>query len=272
MSMGQEATSRTAAIVDLRPAAAYELDRPAGAVRLLASDLVDHPQLLPPRSCPLVLIGETVPIIAPLVVALRQAGRIVLQHYPDESWRQDFPAEKGPPSRTRLWEPARVVEHVVQHYVGLVPGRRALDLACGTGRNAVYLAMAGFDVLAIDMLPDALARTRTLAARHGVTVRTLALDLEQPGALADQEADLIVVVRYLERALFPAIAAALRPGGILAYETFTAEQRHLGHPRNPRYLLAPGELRSAFAHLDVLLHERIFEDAHLERLVARKPN
>lgn len=259
------------AFIDLRTAAAYANERPVSAVNFLPADLVDNPHLLPPRSCPLVLVGETPSVVAPLVDALRQAERSVLQHYPGESWRQHLPAETGPPSRVRLWEPARVVEILANQYTHLLPGKRALDLACGTGRNAVFLAMAGFDVTAIDILPDALARTRDLAARHGVTVRTIVRDLEQPGVLDDQQADLIVVVRYLERSLFPAIAAALTPGGLLAYETFTEAQRHLGHPRNPRFLLRPGELRTAFATLDVLLHEIVFEDAHLERFLARLP-
>jgi len=262
--------SRTApAVIDLRTAAAYGTDRPVGAVRLLPADLVGNPHLLPLRSCPLVIVGETESVVAPLIDALRQAERLVLQHYPEESWRQHLPAETGPPSRVRLWEPARVVEIATIQFSPLLPGKRALDLACGTGRNAVYLAMAGFDVTAIDILPDALQRTRDLASRYGVTVQTLERDLEKPGALDDLQADLIIVVRYLERALFPAIDTVLSPGGILAYETFTEAQRELGHPRNPRFLLQAGELRSAFARLHVLLHERVFENAHLERLIAR---
>ena len=67
-------------------------------------------------------------------------------------------------------------------------------------------------------------------------------DLERTGALAGRQADVVIVVRYLDRNLFPALAAALRPGGMLVYETFTVEQQRMGHPRNPLYMLQPGEL------------------------------
>jgi len=257
------------AIIDLRGPEAHARDRPAGAVRLLPADLVDNPQLLPSRTCPLVIVGEREERVAPLLLALQQAGRAAFRHYPNETWREHLPVETGPPSRIRLWEPARVVEMVVEKYAALLPGKRALDLACGTGRNAVYLALAGFEVTVIDRLPDALERTRDLAARYGVTVRTLQRDLEKPGAIDDLTANLIIVVRYLERSLFPAIETALAPRGILAYETFTEAQKALGHPRNPRFLLRPGELRFAFPRLQILQHQSVSETAHLERLIAQ---
>ncbi len=265
------------AIVDLRDSDAYARERPVGAVRLFPDDLVENPHMLPPRSRSLVIVGETTLRMASILLSLEQAGRTVLRHHPKETWRAHLDAETGPPSKQRLWEPARVVEQAVEIFVasGTRPQWRtksvALDLACGTGRNAVYLALEGFNVTAIDILPDALTRTSDLAARHGVSVRTIQRDLEKPGAIDDQRADLIVVVRFLERSLFPAIESALTPGGFLAYETFSEAQTQLGHPRNPRFFLRPGELRTAFLRLEILLHDTVFEREHLERLVARQP-
>ncbi len=265
----------TIAIIDLRSAEAHARERPAGAVRLSLADLSTRPHFLPPHRHPLVLVGDSEPRLAAVRRALEAAGRRIAAHYPLETWSAHLPREVGPPSRTRLWEPARVVEQALALHAaapGTGSGQRALDLACGTGRNAVFLALAGYEVTAVDILPDALLRAGELAAHHGVTLRTLELDLERAGALQGLEADLIVVVRFLSRPLYAQIAAALRPGGILAYETFTAEQlRHAGQPRNPRFLLRPGELLEAFPGLEVLHHESDSTEAHVERLVARQP-
>jgi len=265
------------AVVDLRDSDAYARERPVGAVRLFPDDLVENPHMLPPRSRGLVIVGETTAHVTPILQSLEQAGRNVIRHHPGDTWRDHLDAETGPPSKQRLWEPAYVVEQAVEIFVA--SGRRlqspskpvALDLACGTGRNAVYLALEGFDVTAIDILPDALTRTSALAARHSVSVRTTQRDLEKPGALDDQRADFIVVVRFLERSLFPAIKTALAPGGLLAYETFTESQQEIGHPRNPRFFLRRDELRTAFPQLEIVLYESVFDDAHIARLLARQP-
>ena len=118
---------------------------------------------------------------------------------------------------------------------------------------------------------DALERAEEMASHHGVRIRTIQRDLEEPEALDGLQAELIVVVRYLERSLFPALERTLTPGGILAYETFTEAQRQYGHPRNPRFLLREGELRTAFPRLEILRHEHVHEGAYLERLIARRP-
>jgi SAM-dependent methyltransferase len=262
---------RGAACIDLRDAAAHAARRPAGAVRLEVDDLLYRPYLLPPRSRPLVLVGGPRERLQLVIHALRAAGHADVRHLPEESWREHLAEETGPPARARLWEPSRALAEAL---AGVEPprGRTALDLACGAGRNAVYLALQGWAATAVDILPDALDRVRDLAARSGVEVHTLRLDLEFAGALDDLSADLVVVVRYLERTLFGPLKRAVRPGGLLVYETFTTDQAELGHPRNPRFLLQPGELRGAFADLQVLSYrEGFFDGAHLARLVARAP-
>ena len=281
-SFPTDAWLRAAACVDLRAPEAYAALRPAGAVRLEVDDLLHRPYLLPARSRPLVLIGGRGDDLRVVVEALHAAGHAEVRHLPGETWRRHFPAEAGAPTRMHLWEPSRaLVEALEAHALlgedpGVAPRASAtrplaLDLACGSGRNAVYLALHGFDVTAIDILPDALEKTQDLARRSGARLRVLPMDLEFPGALDDLEADLVVVVRYLERPLFGPIARALRPGGLLVYETFTADQAALGHPRNPRFLLQPGELRDAFPALRTLAYqEGFFDGAHLARLVARR--
>ncbi len=148
----------------------------------------------------------------------------------------------------------------------LPQGGRALDLACGTGRHALLLAAAGFRVTAVDR--DA-ARIETLAAtasRLGLPICASAVDLEAPDAdLGAGRYDLIVVVHYLHRPLFPALKLALAPGGILLYETFNVDQALRGRPRRPEFLLKKGELRRLVAPL-AILRER--EGEHEGRMVS----
>jgi SAM-dependent methyltransferase len=133
----------------------------------------------------------------------------------------------------------------------LAPGSQALDLACGLGRHARWLARRGHAVLAVDR--DA-ACGAALDDQTGV--RFLQADLEAaPWPLAGQRFDAIVVTQYLHRPLLPLIVAALAPGGLLIYETFAQGNERYGRPANPDFLLAPGELLAACAGLHVLAYE-----------------
>ncbi|HVQ31348.1 MAG TPA: class I SAM-dependent methyltransferase [Vicinamibacteria bacterium] len=155
----------------------------------------------------------------------------------------------------------------------LPTGGRALDVACGRGRHALWLAAAGFEVTAIDRDREALAALQKEASSLGVTVHTRQLDLEggEP-SLGDDAFDLVVVFRYLHRPLFGALQRALRPGGVLVYETFTRAQAVRGHPTNPAFLLDPGELPRLVAPLLVLAHdEGEREGSFVARVVARRP-
>ena len=118
------------------------------------------------------------------------------------------------------------------------PGAEVLDFACGAGRHARWLAARGLRVLATDR--DAAALTG-LAGVEGV--HTLCADLEQaPWPWAAASFDAVVVTRYLFRPRLAALAALLRPGGLLIYETFMLGNERFGKPSNPDYLLRPDEL------------------------------
>ncbi len=122
----------------------------------------------------------------------------------------------------------------------LIPsGARALDLACGHGRHARWLASRGVHVSGIDRDAAALATMSTLA-----NVTTLVADLEHgPWPLAEGVTfDAVVVTNYLHRPLFPRIVASVAPGGVLIYETFAQGNERHAKPSNPLFLLAPGEL------------------------------
>jgi SAM-dependent methyltransferase len=137
---------------------------------------------------------------------------------------------------------------------GLLPRRgAALDVACGSGRHALWLAARGLDVRAVDRDEAAVRALIQAAAERELPLDAQVVDLERDGvSLGDAAFDLVVVFNYLHRPLFPALLAALRPGGVLVYETFTREQARHGRPTNPDYLLKPGELRRLIAPLSVL--------------------
>lgn len=128
---------------------------------------------------------------------------------------------------------------LVEHAAVLPRRGRVLDLACGSGRNARWLAGQGFSVLAVDVDATALAGLAGVAG-----VDTAVHDLEgEAWPFGAAEFAAIVVCRYLHRPLLPLIAAALMPRGVLIYETFMQGNERYGSPRRPEFLLAPGELR-----------------------------
>jgi rhodanese-related sulfurtransferase len=145
-------------------------------------------------------------------------------------------------------------------------GSHALDVACGRGRHALLLASAGLRVRAVDRDRGKIEALAGDAARLGLAVTAEESDLEIPEAsLGEGLYDLVLVVHYLHRPLFSALRRALRPGGLLLYETFTVDQAAHGHPKNPDFLLEPGELERLVAPLQVL---RRREGVHEGRCVA----
>ncbi len=147
-------------------------------------------------------------------------------------------------------EPALVLTEF-QH---LLPSSgRALDLACGLGGNALLLAAHGLETHAWDISPVAIDRLRQDAVSRKLHVRTEIRDVatEPPPPTSF---DVIVVSRFLERHLAPALVRALRPGGLIYYQTFTAERVGDTGPKNPAYRLAPNELLSLFSSLRLLLY------------------
>jgi SAM-dependent methyltransferase len=151
-------------------------------------------------------------------------------------------------SRIRLWRPNPFLLEALQHIKSenrkrLLLSQRALDIACGSGRDAVHLALSGYDVTAVDVLPDALHRAQDLASRNGVHLQTVVKDLEKNPSLPTGSFDLLCVFRYLHRPLFPLLRQALAPRGYLIYETFHERNLQTGKPpRNPGHLLRSNEL------------------------------
>jgi len=149
---------------------------------------------------------------------------------------------------------------------------RALDVACGRGRHALLLAAAGIGVHALDRDAGRIGSLAAIADRLKLPVVAEVVDVEDGTADLGREAyDLVLVVHYLHRPLFPALVRALAPGGLLIYETFTTAQAQRGKPSNPAFLLEPGELPRLVAALQVLRQrEGEFEGRMVAGIVARK--
>ena len=179
-------------------------------------------------------------------------------------------AERGP-ERDRVPSP-----WVIRRCLALSPGALIVDVAGGSGRHAVPLAQAGRTVVLVDFIVSALEAAR----ERQPTILTVAADIRML-PLAPESVDAVVCVSFLDRTVFGSLAKVLRPGGSLVYETFV--QRHLelvaarrAHgPRNPAFLLEPGELRGLAAPLVVREYEEgLVDDAagvrHVAQLVAVK--
>jgi tellurite methyltransferase len=148
--------------------------------------------------------------------------------------------------------------------------RRALDVAMGRGRHAVLLARAGFLTYGVDLAFDAVRDAVTAGYAAGARINGWCADLTQH-PLPSSRFDLVIVSRYLQRDLFPALRAACAPGGVVLYETFTTGQCAFGTgPKSPDHLLEPGELRRRFDGFQVLFYEEVSAPEAVARIAARK--
>ena len=147
--------------------------------------------------------------------------------------------------------PDRPSEWLVEHR-GLLAGGRALDVACGDGRDALFLARHGYEVDAVDVSDVAIDALRAAATERRLPIHPYAADLEReplPGAGYDA----IVCFNYLQRDLFAALEQALALNGLLLYETFArAHVDELGRQVNEAFVLERNELLHAFAGLHVV--------------------
>ena len=130
---------------------------------------------------------------------------------------------------------------------------RALDLACGFGGNAIFLARSGLDVEAWDVSTIALAALKRTVASENLNVKTRQ-GLVTPDCFVENQFDVIVVSRFLDRDLTDAIVRSLRPNGLVFYQTFTRAKVSTVGPKNPEYLLEKGELLDMFNELDVIFY------------------
>lgn len=177
--------------------------------------------------------------------------------------------------RAKAERPLDLPSRFLRRHLPQLPRGLALDVACGDGRNALFLARRGFTVEAIDIAMAGLRRAQAAIRREHLPVRLIQADLVSFPLRRERYA-VIINIRYLERALWPALKRAVREGGAIVVETFLIDQLQCGHPSNPAYLLQRGELATAFRDFEVSVYEEgLFESetngAFLARMLARRP-
>ncbi len=272
-------------LLDTRETETFARGHLAGSGNIPRAELRARRTELPPRGAAILVVAEDAIAAAAAAAAIEALG------YSSVSWLDAPPgavagglADRAPAAR--LWHPAPFLEEVLP---GILSSRAAatargtplrdppaaLDLACGAGRDAVFLAQHGFEVEGWDHAPEALERARELAERHGVTVHTELRDIERPDLPPPGRLfDLVICFRFLHRPLFPWMERALAPGGWLVYETYRAGQERFGRPIRAHFLLARDELARAFPMLETVRYEEP-EPAGgpvTARLLARRPD
>ncbi|HZH97988.1 MAG TPA: methyltransferase domain-containing protein [Fimbriimonadaceae bacterium] len=241
----------------------------AEAVNIPLAELEARTHELPPRNCAVQVVSE----IAPEAVRfLHQLGR-------------KAEAVVGPPGQTepgRLWMPNGFLEGIAEALLASHPSSklppRMLDVACGSGRDCVFMAGRGWNTLGLDVLPDAIVKAQDLALRYLPSDQTgqvswAAGDVERPEyAPQGSPYDLITMFFFLDRDLLKKTLDWLSPGGSLVVETFTTEHHRVyGTPREHR-CLKPHELPQMLPELDVIVYEEALHGGrHTARFWGRKP-
>ncbi len=168
-----------------------------------------------------------------------------------------------------------------------LPDGDILDLACGSGRNGLYVAKLDTEltpsdskarkVIMADRNVELLQSIEAIITDHHLNAQTWQTDFELPerSPLAGKSFAAILVFRYLHRPLFQSIKDAVIPGGLVFYETFTIDQPKYGRPTNPDFLLQPEELKAWFEGWEILTYDEGVPDQRppsaIARMICRKP-
>jgi SAM-dependent methyltransferase len=176
-------------------------------------------------------------------------------------------------------QPEPLLVRAYSEFLAGSPPGCALDVAGGVGRHALWLAQRGWRVKLVDVSEAGVALARENAARilgspatrSAPLLETAVMDLRSAPSLGHQQYDLVLVFFYLQRELFPSLISALKPGGFLIYQTYTAEQRRFGGgPANPEYLLRPQELLQELQALRILHYHETTQGRATAELVAQR--
>ncbi len=158
----------------------------------------------------------------------------------------------------------------LKKHIHLLPKGKALDIAAGEGRNAVFLAQNGFEVDAVDISEKGLKKTQKLAREKGVKINAFLVDLDQY-QIEKERYDLVANFYFLKRRLIPRIRKGLKIGGKVIFETYLLEQRMLGTggPKQAKYFLKPNEPLRLFRNFRILFYrEGIFKEGRRRKAVA----
>ncbi|GKT12399.1 MAG: tellurite methyltransferase [Thiomicrorhabdus sp.] len=278
--------SQADGILDLRPKASFELAHLKDSSSLEWQDLPVRLNELPASPAKLFLVGDKDEIEAASVFLDSKGyevnGSLVIDSVEAmQNWSQSLPGQvvSGNESKV-LWKPSTLVVEFVEHYFeqGLDPKAqkprpKALDLGCGGGRDAVFIAKQGWQVTGIDQEARVLKRAKQLASSSGASVKFKCCDLKKTDCFPEAEFDLVTVVRYLNRELFSQIDAAIMPGGYIVYQTFVTGAEAFGSPKNPNFILQFGELSKIFHSYQIIVDriDELSDGRPVASFIAQKP-
>lgn len=248
-------------VIDCRAWDEYTLGHIKGATSLPAEQLFERMHELPKRNQALSLCGDEASMAIAHAYLSERGYEIQASYLWTEAFMQELKQnacwEQGANS-SQLWQAAPFFKRFVNEFqpkLNLSAGK-GLDIACGAGRDMIYLAQNGWQMTGIDHHEDALKRVQGLANVNQLSVQTMQLDLEtgaNPFTVFEPASfDLICVARYLHRPLFPYIKDLLAPNGVILYQTFL---EGCERPRNPNYILKKGELAQTFSNFVILCDE-----------------
>lgn len=171
------------------------------------------------------------------------------QRYREDSYRKSNPAS------------------LLQQWASRAKRGKALDIACGAGRNAIYLAAEGFAVDAIDISAQGLQLASEAAAAQSLSIHWIEHDLDNDTSFTD-DYELIVVLWYVNLPLIERLADRLAPGGVLISEQHLVSEQDVIGPRTDAFRVAPGALREAAAKLEILHYREAVEPIEEGGLIA----
>ena len=159
---------------------------------------------------------------------------------------------------------------LLENHINLLTGGHALDIASGTGQNAIFLSSNGYEVIAVDKSPSAASLASQYSLNKGSEIKTVTEDI-LAFEIKENSFDLIADFYFLERKIIPKIKKGLKKNGLVFFETYTIEQQNIDGPHNPDFLLSTNELISFFKDFFIIFyHEWITEEKAIASIIAQK--
>lgn len=278
--------SQADGIIDLRSWQNYQEGHVVDATWLSWEILPESLNALPASPASFYLVGGRDEIEAASILldskGYSVSGSVVINSDEDwQKWAQQLPmmVEQGKQSKI-LWKPSPLVTELV----GLILSEQVkladdsnrpdvLDIGCGGGRDAIFMAKNRMNVIAIDHEQKVLKRSKALANLSGANVKFKCCDIKKQDCLPDKQFDVITVVRFLNRESYVYIINQLKPGGVVLFQTFVEGVEAFGSPKNPNFILRKGELAEVFRDFDIIVDrmETLSDGRPIASFIAQKP-
>jgi len=273
-------------IIDLRSFVDFKAGHIKESTSLNWEILPESLNALPASPANLYLVGDKDEIEAASILldskGYNVTGSLVIHSVQAmQDWSAQLPGlvESGSKSKI-LWSPCSLVSEFIdllnqsKFSFPLSDSRpNALDIGCGGGRDAIYLAKNRMNVIAIDHEPKVLKRSKALANLSGANVKFKCCDIKKAACLPEQQFDLMTVVRFLNRDIYEYIKELTRPGGFVLFQTFTQGVEAFDSPKNPNFILKTGELAQVFAGYNIIIDriETLTDGRPVASFLAQKP-